>query len=166
MLNHLVSWARIDFRPGHGQPKLSRLALATITAIGGSLGADAILVAIGQAAFPSTRGYQHFQFPDYCRLTVIGVIIACAAWPVVTRVSSAPRWLFFRLAILVTLALWLPDVYVLYLGQPADAVAILIVMHLAIALITYNLLVRLAPAGPARREADAEPMPLSEADIR
>ena len=55
-------------------------------------------------------------------------------------------WLFFRLAILVTLALWLPDVYILYLGQPADAVAVLVVMHLAIALITYNLLVRLAPA--------------------
>jgi hypothetical protein len=29
-------------------------------------------------------------------------------------------------------------------------VAVLIVMHLAIALITYNLLVRLAPAGPDR----------------
>jgi hypothetical protein len=164
MLNHLASWARIDFRPGDGQPKLSRLALATIIAIGGSLGADAILVAIGQAAFPSTRGYQHFQFPDYCRLTVIGVIIACAAWPVVTRVSSAPRWLFFRLAILVTLALWLPDFYILHLGQPADAVAVLIVMHLAIALITYHLLVRLAPAGPARREAYGEPKVLSEAD--
>jgi len=43
-------------------------------------------------------------------------------------------------------SLWLPDVYILYLGQPAGAVAVLVVMHLAIALITYNLLVRLAPA--------------------
>ena len=60
-------------------------------------------------------------------------MIACAAWPVVTRVSSAPRWLFFRLAILVTLVLWLPDLYILDLGQPARAVAVLIVMHLAIA---------------------------------
>jgi hypothetical protein len=88
------------------------------------------------------------------------------AWPVITRISSAPRWIFFRLAILVTLVLWLPDVYILYLGQPADAVAVLIVMHLAIALITYNLLVRLAPAGHSRREADAEPKSLSEADFR
>jgi hypothetical protein len=153
MLNHLASLARIDFRPRHGQPKVSRLGLAILSAIAGSLGADAILVAIGQAVFPSTRGYQHFQFPDYARLTVAGVIIACAAWPVITRISAAPRWLFFRLAVLVTLALWLPDVYILYLGQSAGAVAILIVMHLAIALITYNLLVRLASVGPARLAA-------------
>ena len=157
MLNNLAAWARIDFQPGHSPPKLSRLLLATVIAVAGSLGADAILVAIGQAVFPGTRGYAHFQFPDYARLTVAGVIIACVAWPVVTRVSSAPRWLFFRLAILVTLALWLPDVYILYVGQAADAVAVLIVMHLAIALITYNLLVRLAqPAPPARGRQRAE----------
>jgi hypothetical protein len=42
----------------------------------------------------------------------------------------------------------------------------LIVMHLAIALITYNLLVRLAPAGLARREAGAEPKSLSGVDFR
>ncbi len=103
MLNQLASLARIDFRPRHGQPRTSRLVLATIAAVAGSLAADALLVVIAQAAFPSTRGYAHFQFPDYAKLTVIGVIIACVAWPVVTRISSDPRWLFFRLAVLVTL---------------------------------------------------------------
>jgi hypothetical protein len=39
--------------------------------------------------------------------------------------SSAPRWLFFRLAILVTL---LPDLYIPDLGQPARAVAVLILV--------------------------------------
>src|ERR1019366_10537470 len=100
---------------------------------GGSLAADAILVAIGTAVFPATKGYSHFQFADYSKLTIIGVVIACAAWPIVTRISSAPRWLFFRLAILVTLVLWLPDLYILYKGESADAVAVLMVMHLAIA---------------------------------
>ena len=79
---------------------------------------------------------------------MIGVIIACAAWPVVTRISADPRWLFLRLAILVTLVLWMPDVYILYRGQSAHAVAVLFVMHLAIALVTYNLLVRLDPPVP------------------
>ena len=51
------------------------------------------------------------------------------------------------MAVLVTLVLWLPDVYILVKGQPAKAVAVLFVMHLAIALVTYNALVRLAP-GP------------------
>lgn len=103
------------------------------------------LVAIGTAVFPSTKGYVHFQFRDYAKLTINGVIIACIAWPIVTRISSAPRWLFFRLAILVTLVHWLPDLYILPKGQPAKAVAALMCMHLAIALVTYNALVHLEP---------------------
>ncbi len=80
---------------------------------------------------------------------MVGVIIACVAWPIVTRVSSAPRWLFFRLAILVTLVLWLPDLWILHMGESARAVAVLMVMHVAIALVTYNVLVHLAPVRPA-----------------
>jgi hypothetical protein len=150
MLTQLASLVRIDFRPRHAQPRTSRLVLATIAAVTGSLAADALLVVIAQAAFPGTTGYVHFQFSDYAKLTVIGVIIACAAWPVVTRISSQPRWLFFRMAILVTLVLWLPDVYILYRGQPGDAVAFLFLMHLAIAVVTYNLLVHLAPPRAAQ----------------
>ena len=86
-------------------------------------------------------------------MTIIGVMIACLAWPVVTRISSAPRWLFFRLAILVTLVLWLPDLYLLDLGQPGRAVAVLMVMHLAIALVTYYSLVCIARVRPAVRPA-------------
>ena len=103
-----------------------------------------------------TKGYAHFQFPDYAKLTVIGVLIACAAWPVVARVSSAPRWLFFRSAIVVTLVLWLPDLFIWHQGQSAQAVLVLMAMHLAIALVTYNLLVRLAPVrAPLRTGAGA-----------
>jgi hypothetical protein len=90
------------------------------------------------------------------------VVIACLAWPVVTRISSQPRWLFFRLAILVTLALLLPDLYILVSGQSAEAVAVLIIMHLAIALITYNCLVHLAKVGAMSRPAP-ETMPRLDA---
>ncbi|HEY2215150.1 MAG TPA: DUF6069 family protein [Acidimicrobiales bacterium] len=122
-----------------------RILLATLVSLVGSLAADAILVALGKSIFPSTKGYGHFQFGDYAKLTIIGVIIACVAWPVVTRLSSSPRWLFFRLAIAVTLVLLLPDLYILHQGQPARAVAVLMCMHVAIALVTYNALLRLAP---------------------
>jgi hypothetical protein len=166
MLKQLASTAGIDFRPRHAQPRISLVALATLAAVAGSLAADALLVVIAQAIFPATRGYVHFQFHDYAKLTVIGVIIACAAWPAVTRISFDPQWLFFRLAILVTLVLWLPDVYILYRHQPADAVAVLFLMHLAIALVTYNLLVRLAPTGPAPRQASGEPKVTFDADAR
>ena len=61
------------------------------------------------------------------------------------------------MAILVTLVLWLPDAYILYRGQPGDAVAFLFLMHLAIAVVTYNLLVHLAPVRPARSSAPSHP---------
>jgi len=157
MIKQLAEFARVDFSPRHHQPATGRVVLATVLAIAGSLAADAVLVAIGHAVFPSTKGYSHFQFPSYFKLTVIGVIIACVAWPVVTRVTSAPRWLFFRLAILVTLVLWLPDLYLLVKGQPGDAVAVLMVMHVAIALVTYNLLVHLAPVAPLDLESSPPP---------
>ena len=139
---------RIDLRstPSHRQPVLARVAIAAVLSIIGSLAADALLVAIGTHAFPSTKGYVHFRFHDYAKLTIIGIIIACAAWPIVVRISSAPRWLFFRLAIVVTLVLLIPDLYILHQGQPFKAVAFLMLMHLAIGVITYNALVHLAPA--------------------
>jgi hypothetical protein len=151
--NRALGLARVDFTPTHRQPSIPRVALATALSIGGSLLADAMLVAIGTAIFPATRGYVHFEFSDYAKLTVIGVIIACAAWPIVTRITSSPRWLFFRLAILVTLMLYLPDLWLLVRGAPPTAVAVLMTMHLAIALVTYNILVHVAPVRTARNAA-------------
>lgn len=141
----------LDFTPSSRAPSVVRLGLATVLSIGLSLLADAALVAIGTRVFPTTKGYGHFQFHDYARLTIIGIVIACAAWPIVIRVSSAPRWLFFRAAIVVTAVLLLPDLYIWHQGQPAKAVVFLMLMHLAIGLITYNLLVHVAP--PRRQQA-------------
>src|SRR5580658_10329673 len=105
-LDRGLKLARVDFdRSAYRPPSAPRVLAALVVTVAGSLAADALLVLIGTAIFPSTTGYVHFQFHDYARLTVIGVVIACLAWPVVTRMSSAPRWLFFRLAILVTLVL-------------------------------------------------------------
>jgi hypothetical protein len=144
-LDRALRLVRVDFAPAHRQPSALRVLIALVVSVAGSLAADAILVAAGEAVFPATKGYVHFQLHDYARLTIIGVVIACVAWPVVTRMSSAPRWLFFRLAIAVTVVLLLPDLYILDLGQPARAVAVLMLMHLAIALVTYNCLVHIAP---------------------
>jgi hypothetical protein len=163
-LERVLGLVRVDFTPGHRQPSIWRVLVALVVSIAGSLAADALIVLIATAVFPSTKGYVHFQFHDYAKLTVIGVVIACAAWPVVTRVSSAPRWLFFRLAILVTLVLWLPDLYILDLGQPARAVAVLMLMHLAIALVTYNSLVRIAKVEPSARAGTHARRPVPSPD--
>ena len=156
-IDRVLRLFHVDFAPAHRQPPAISVVVASIISITGSLAADALLVTIGQAVFPSAKGYAHFQFPDYSKLTVIGVVIACLAWPIVTRISSAPRWLFMRMAVAVTLVLWLPDVYLLALGQPPRAVTVLFIMHLAIALITYNCLVHIARTKPP--VAASAPMP-------
>jgi hypothetical protein len=148
-LEPLLARFHIDFKPADPQPSLARLAAATVVALVGSLAADAALVAAGKAVFPGTVHFAHFQFGDYAKLTVIGVLIACAAWPVVTRVSTRPRWVFLRAAVAVTAVLLLPDAYLLIRGESPRGVLVLMAMHLAIAVVTYNALVRIAPAGEA-----------------
>jgi hypothetical protein len=153
MFERALDSAHVDFPRGTPQPSAFSVVLATLASVVGSLIADAVLVAVAVKEWPWLKGYPHFQFTDYGKLTVVGVLIASAAWPVVTRVSSTPRWIFFRLAVLVTLFLWLPDIYIAMQGQPHKAVAVLMAMHLAIAVVTYNLLVHLArvPTGLLRR---------------
>lgn len=152
VIDRVLTWSKVDFHPRHRQPEWWRVGVATVLAIGLSLAACAALVAIGEHVWPATKGFVHFQFADYAKLTIVGVLGACAGWPIVTRISSAPRWLFFRLAILVTLVLWLPDVWIWMKGESAQGVAVLAIMHVAIALVTYNVLVRVAPVGAAREE--------------
>ncbi len=150
LTDRMKTMARIDWSSPLPQPSPWAVVGTTVVALSGSLGMDALAVHLGTVAFPSTRGYVHFRFGDYATLTVIGVVAACAAWPVVTRISRAPRWLFLRLAAAVTLVLWIPDMYLLVRHQPVRAVAVLMVMHLVIAVVTYNALVRLAPPREGR----------------
>jgi hypothetical protein len=159
-LERALGLVRVDFASAGRQASAARVIAASVLSVAGSLAADALLVVIGTAIFPSSKGYVHFQFSDYAKLTVIGVVIACLAWPVVTRISSEPRWLFFRMAIAVTLVLWLPDLYILVKGQPPQAVAVLMVMHLAIAVVTYNCLVGIARVKTTR----AATLPASDPD--
>jgi hypothetical protein len=148
-LSRVEAMLRIDVRGGHRVPTMARAVLATVGAVAGSLAADALLVVVGQAAFPTTRGYQHFQFGDYATLTIIGVVAACIGWPLACWLSEQPRWLVSRAAVLVTIVLLLPDVAILIQGQPARAVGVLMVMHVAIAVVTYGALVFIGQ--PTRR---------------
>ncbi len=147
----LLDRVHLDFVPADPQPSWARWALASVVAVVGSLAADAALVAAGKAVFPGTEHFVHFAFADYAKLTVIGVLIACVGWPVVTRVSSRPRWVFLRAAVAVTVLLLVPDLYIWLQGESGRGVLVLVGMHLAIAVVTYNALVRIAPAGGARR---------------
>jgi hypothetical protein len=148
LVQRLLRAFKVDPARRHASPSAIRWVAALIVANAGSLMTDAILVALGTWIFPSTQNFPHFQVSDYAKLTIVGVTIACIAWPVVTWIASQPRWLFLRLAVLVTLVLWLPDLWILAHGEPIRGVGVLMLMHLGIAFVTYPALVRLAPEGP------------------
>jgi hypothetical protein len=157
MVVRLASLFRINFAPPHSQPTLVRTASATFVAIAVSLGVGVAITAFAQAIMPATQGYAHFQFADYAKLTVIGVLGGCAGWPIVTRVTSAPVRLYLTLAGLATLVLWLPDLYILYKGQPLDAVVVLMIMHVAVAIVICCSVVFVAPARQNRKELVGSP---------
>ncbi len=143
----------VDWSRRHPLPAPAAMTTAALVAVTGALAADWLLVTLWTRVEPAARGYEHFRRSDYATLTVIGVLAACAAWPVVCRISPTPRWLFLRLAVVVTVVSWLPDVYLLVHGQPPRDVGVLMVLHLAAAVVTYQVVVRLAPpraAGPRR----------------
>ncbi|MDP9026336.1 MAG: DUF6069 family protein [Actinomycetota bacterium] len=135
----------LDFPWGAAQPSPWRWVLATVIALAGSIAACAALAAAGIALFPSTAGYEHYQFGDYAKLTTIGVIGAAIGWPLITLVTTRARRLYLWLAIIVTIVSFAPDAWILRGGQPAPAVADLAMMHVAVGLVTYLALVLIAP---------------------
>jgi hypothetical protein len=132
-----------------------RVAVATALSIGASTAVDAGLVWLGTRITPGISNYSHFRVYDYATLTGVGVAAAGVAWAMVTRLVISPRSFFFRLAMVATLVLLLPDAWLLLRHEPPRAVAVLVCMHLAIAVIAYWLLVLLAPVNA--REVTSDP---------
>jgi hypothetical protein len=120
-----------------------------------SLAADVVLAAIGRAAFTVPPSFGRFAFGACALLTVLGVAGATVTWALLTRLTPRPRWLLTRLAALATALLLIPDFLLLGTpGNPAGPVAILMLMHLALAGITYLALIKTAPPAAARGERD------------
>jgi len=140
-------------------PSVLRVVLITLAATGGSLLATFALVHLATTFDPALTHYSHFRFSDYGTLTIVGVLCAGVAWYLATRYVSDPRHIFFRVAVVSMIVLWLPDVWLFIKHEPTRAVSYLIVMHLAIALITYNLLVFAAPIRGVSTTVVPEPRP-------
>jgi Family of unknown function (DUF6069) len=137
-----------------------RLAVASVTAVIVSLAADIGLAAAGHAAFTVPAAFTKFSFGSYAPLTVLGIAGATAAWWAVARLSSRPKWLLTRLAVLVTALSLIADVLLLgTAGNPTGPVTFLMLMHLAIGVITYTALVKISPARTGAQAArdDHEP---------
>ena len=63
--------ARVDFAPAHRQPSGLRVVAALALSVAGSLAVDALLVTLGEAVFPSTKGFGHFQFNCLVRIAPV-----------------------------------------------------------------------------------------------
>jgi hypothetical protein len=146
---------RLDRRPLSELPKVTRVASAGMIAVVGSLVVDAVLVALGRAVFDPASSFGPFHFSSYAPLTVLGVVAATIGWGILVHLTSVPRWVLRRAAVVVTVALLIPDVAILP-GNPDGGVATLMVMHIAIAVITYASLLRVAPARETRSVAVVE----------
>lgn len=90
---------------------------------------------------------------------MIGVVLASFGWPLAAAIWSRARRPFLLLTVLVTVASFAPDLWILRQGQPAPGVLALAVMHVAVAVVAYPVLVLVAPQRrvPARGRALREP---------
>ncbi len=140
-------------------PSPQRFVVAAIIAMGASVALTTVIAKFGVRIFPAVRHYSHLRLFDYAGLTIMGVSAACAAWLAVSQLTTSPRRLFLRLAVVVTTVLLVPDLALLLLKVAPRAVLILVCMHLAVAIVTYNVLVRVAPprrgAGPSTHREEA-----------
>ena len=144
--------------PGRAPPAHRRVMTAGLAAAALSLAADVVLVTIGRAAFTVPASFGKFAFGTYALLTALGVAGATLAWDAVTRLSCRPNWLLTRLAALVTALLLIPDFLLLGTpGNPTGPVVILVLMHLAIADVTYTALIKVAPVRGRTHVTDADP---------
>ena len=128
-------------------PTPLRVATITIISAIASTVVNAALVWLATAFDPPLHHFSHFRLWDYGTLTIVGVMAAGAAWFVATRYLATPRPTFFRVAIVATLVLWLPDLWLYLRHEPTRGVVFLVIMHATVALITYNFLVFGAPLG-------------------
>ena len=143
---------RASRRAGAGQapdaapPPHRRVVAAGLAAAAASVAADMVLATIGQAAFTVPASFGKFSFGTYAPLVVAGVAGATVTWAAVTRLSSRPGWLLTRLAALATAVFLIPDFLLVGIpGNPTGPVVILMLMHLASAVVTYTALIKFAP---------------------
>jgi hypothetical protein len=121
-----------------------RLLAVTVAALSGSLVACALIVAVGIRAFPLTAGYPHFAFHDYAWLTTLGVVGAAVVWSILNRITARASAAFLWISLATLVVSLAPDVWIASQGQPPEAVTVLVVMHVAVAVVTVTALESLA----------------------
>ena len=116
-----------------------RIALATAIAVVLAVPLDLAIEAIARQAFAVSPEFEPFQ-GTVAPYTAGAVILAGATFAVVRRFSRNAGRTYVRLALLVLVLSWIPDVALLAIHDPGatvPAVASLMLMHAVTALICH-----------------------------
>ena len=127
-----------------------RIVLATAIALVLSVSADLGIEAFARQAFAVSPDFEPFQ-GTVAPYTAAGVVLAGLAFAVLRQFARDAARVYVRVAVVVLVLSWIPDVALLLINEPGatvPAVASLMVMHTVAAAIVVTLLVRIA--APAR----------------
>jgi hypothetical protein len=123
---------------------LDAQSLATRGAIAGviSLVVNVVIV-LGAQSMDVAPGFDPLTVPQTSFFTIVGVVGAVVVYRLVQRRAEAPDRTFIRIASVVLVVSFLPDIGLLSADETATfpAVLLLMVMHVVVAVIAIGLLV-------------------------
>jgi hypothetical protein len=128
-----------------------RIVLATAIALIVAIPLNLAIEAFARQAFAVSPDFPPFQ-GSVAPYTAGGVILAGAAFAVLQRFVRDAARLYVRIAIVVLVLSWIPDVALLLINEPGatvPAVASLMVIHSVAAAIVVMSLVRIASRAPS-----------------
>jgi Family of unknown function (DUF6069) len=123
-----------------------RIAFATAVALIIAIPADLAIEAFARQASEVSPDFPPFQ-GSVGPYTAAGIVLAGVVYAVLGRAVHDADRLYVRIAIVVLVLSWIPDVALLFINEPGatvPAVASLMVMHAVAAAIVVTLLVKVA----------------------
>jgi cytosine/uracil/thiamine/allantoin permease len=126
-----------------------KLLVAGLVALLGSVLANLLLRVIAVALLRPDPAFMQLQWGPPIFFSVIGVLGAIGAYALIGRRSQRPISLFRRVALIVLLLSFIPDVLLLFAGAAVPGVTLpnviaLMLMHVVAWYITVQALTRLA----------------------
>ncbi len=128
-----------------------RIVLATAIALIVAIPLDLAIEASARQAFAVSPDFEPFR-GTVAPYTAGGVVLAGAAFAVLQRFVRDAARVYVRIAIVVLVLSWIPDVALLLINEPGatvPAVASLMVIHAAAAAIVVTSLERIASRAPS-----------------
>lgn len=125
-------------------PSLATIATRGLVVTGFSVIANAVVLVVAGDLLDVAPGFDPISWTPVVLLTVLGAIAATAVYGAITRLSANHDQLFTRLAAVVLVLSFVPDVLLLQFDPAATipGVLVLMIMHVTVAAIAVGTLTR------------------------